>query len=35
MDAPWKSTDKSDLYNRAFPVGKALFLSVVGGIVSN
>ena len=32
MDAPWKSTDKSDMYNRAFPVGKALFL-FAGGVM--
>ena len=32
---PEKSTYDSDMYNRAFPVGNALFLSVVGGIMSN
>ena len=30
-----KATDNNDMYNRAFPIGSALFLSIVGGIVSN
>ena len=32
---PEKSTYDRDMYNRAFPVGNALFLSVVGEIMSN